>query len=171
MVTRAPRGNERGMHGEPQAHCQMQPDQKQSTCWSEGRRLLPYTVLASSISMLTFITYSISKCGHRCIPSFVPFSITHVPRRRARVSTIHRYRVGRAIGKRVLVQGRPSMNWYARDHRSSRKGTAQIRMRPMYTPSLSSRTMVNPFFKTMARTAWPASRAYFQTSFFFSYRK
>jgi hypothetical protein len=40
--------------------------------------------------------------------------MTHVPLLRAKVSTIHRYNVGKTIGNRVLVNGNPRSNWCAK---------------------------------------------------------
>ena len=60
------------------------------------------------------VAYSISRPSQRCRPIFVPGSITHVPRFSAKVSIIHRYKVGRAIGSIVFDDGSSKMNWWAR---------------------------------------------------------
>jgi len=59
-------------------------------------------------------THSISSPSQICNPSFVPDSMTHVPRLNANVSIIQRYRVGSATGKSVFNRGRPTISWYAK---------------------------------------------------------
>jgi hypothetical protein len=54
--------------------------------------------------------YSMSSPSHKTIPYLVPEVMLHVPRRNAKVSTTHKYKVGMAIGSAVFVQGKFTMN-------------------------------------------------------------
>lgn len=58
----------------------------------------------------TVVTYSMSRPSHKTTPYLVPEVILHVPRRNAKVSTTHKYNVGRAMGSAVFVQGKFTMN-------------------------------------------------------------
>lgn len=59
-------------------------------------------------------SYSISSPSHICHSSFVSDSIAQVPLLKASVSTIHRYNVGKAMGKNVPARGSWIINRYAR---------------------------------------------------------
>lgn len=100
------------------------------------------------------IASSTSRLPQTVKPSLVPDSMAHVPRRSASSSTTQRYKVGRAIGRVTLVQGRRAMNSPPRVHVRRAKGHAHINMRPIYVPGPPFDTSQNPSSVRLEIAAW-----------------
>ena len=90
-----------------------------------------------------------------CTSNFVPVSIDHVPLLRARVSTNHRYMVGKAIGISVLVVGRLTRNSEDRVHKKRANGPAHTSIKPKYVAFPPLQTNIPPISTHAARNFDP----------------